>query len=284
MLRSLTIALSGALGFLVALSSSPARAGVIDAPFVVDSFPSRLDLSLSLLPAWTGLPGPVPASTSLFGSPTIIHREVSPFVQAGLDTIDVEIVSMSLTGTVPTLLGLRPVEVRVGAGNGFFPGLLRSGGQVQDKAGPPDGVIQFDANSIFDVFFDIWVDLNNDTIVNVGEVLRNFSHAVHMTNFALSSLPPALDGSDPYVGNGRVLAGDPNIGMFGAVVEPQPVDLFVVFPDGSAGGRHAVALSVTHVPTPEIDGGAAVSALALLIALLALMSERARRPRQVAAA
>ena len=104
----------------------------------------------------------------LADGPTTVHRELNPFNQSGLDTIDTEIVSMSLSGTT---LGV-PVEIRAGEGNGFFAGLPRTGGQIQDVAGPPDGTIDYPADSFFDVFFDIWIDLNDDDNVEEGEVVQ----------------------------------------------------------------------------------------------------------------
>ncbi len=229
--RSLSLIRVAAV-ILAAMTTTHARAGVIDAPFLFDSFSSIGDVRLSVLPAWTGLPAPIPVPLILTG-PTVVQRETSPFVQDGRDTIDTEIVSMALTGTAPLPGGpIVDVELRAGAGNGIAGGLSRSGGQVQDQAGSPqDFVIDFPAVSVFDVFFDVWIDLNNDTIPDPGEILRN-SDALRMSQPNLTALPP-LPGTQ-YVSQDIVSAGDPNIGMFNATTfVPGLLELFPVDLDGN---------------------------------------------------
>lgn len=223
---------------LAAMTTTHARAGVIDSPFVTDAFGSHADVTLSLLPAWTGLPGPVHQQLTLTG-PIVVQRETSPFVQGGRDTIDTEIISMQLTGVAPTLVGPRTVEIRAGAGNGHFGGLSRSGGQVRDQAGSPqDLVIDFPADGLFDVFFDVWIDLNNDMSVDIGEVLRN-SDALRMREPSLNALPPGR--GTQYVSEDIVSASDPNIGMFNALIfVPGPLNLFPIDPSGQIiGPPHA---------------------------------------------
>ena len=223
---------------LAAMAPNTAKAGVIDSPFVSDSFGSRGDVRLSILPAWTGLPGPVDAPLVLTG-PTIVQRETSPFVQGGRDTIDTEIVDMQLTGVAPTPVGPRLVELRAGESNGHFGGLTRSGGQVQDQAGSTqDLVIDFPADSLFDVFFDVWIDIDNDLILDVGEVLRN-SDALRMRQTGLTALPP--EPGTQYFSENIVDDDDPNIGMFNATLFlPGPLDLFPIDMNGNViGPPHA---------------------------------------------
>lgn len=150
---------------------------------------------------------------------------------------------MNLVGTVATPVGIRPVEIRAGENNGFFTGLEASTGQIREPAGPtPDGEINQPiavSDSFFDVFFDIWVDINDDSMVDVGEVVRNFDDALRMENIQpLPTLPPPL-GTD-YESIGKVDANDPNLGTFAAtVILNEVLDLKVVFLDGFAGEIHA---------------------------------------------
>ncbi|WP_169068328.1 hypothetical protein [Candidatus Accumulibacter phosphatis] len=83
--------------------------------------------------------------------PTVARSDPTnaAFPQGGLDTINTEILSLTLTGT----MGGVYAELRAGMNAGVYPGLQRTRGQVQDKTGTPDGQIDFPANSIFDVFF-----------------------------------------------------------------------------------------------------------------------------------
>ena len=139
---------------------------------------------------------------------------------------------MELVGTASGFFDL-DVTVRVGEGNGFFPGLPRSGGQIQDIGGSPDGSIDFPANSIFDVFFDVWIDLNGNNVPDLFEVMRNFEGAVRLVNDSLTDAPPK-PLIDAYTGQQVVDMLDPNVGMLNAtMLTPLPVDLNVVLQDGT---------------------------------------------------
>ncbi|MFN7733043.1 MAG: hypothetical protein ACK5OB_14160 [Pirellula sp.] len=123
-------------------------------------------------------------------------RELNAFVGPyGTDTVNTEFLSMHQAGFVDCgpgpLLGT-PLEFKVGNGNGFLPGLGASYGQVWEKTGTPvNGKIDsFPADSKFDLFIDVWVDLNFDESVQFGEVLRNFGGPVIMTNDTFTSFPP----------------------------------------------------------------------------------------------
>ncbi|WP_046061047.1 PEP-CTERM sorting domain-containing protein [Methylotuvimicrobium alcaliphilum] len=170
----------------------------------------------------------------------------TPFEQNGLDTIMTEMVSLHLVGKT---MGFH-TEIRVGEGWSFFDdliftdliGLDHSRGQIQDLAGLPDGNIDFPANSIFDIFFDVWIDFNNDGIVDVGEVVsndvRDLSGDSILDSYALRMFAEIEDVPPPkwtqYICSGKVSALDPSIGTFDAVVEeacPPPLDLFFINPD-----------------------------------------------------
>jgi hypothetical protein len=255
-LRFLTVHLS-LLGSMAASS-----AGIINLPSTTDTFGSTIDLSLILLPTFTGAGGNINVQFAGTG-PTTVERELTAF--SGLfatDTIDTEILSMNLTGSVvsqspgsPNVVGA-PVQVHVGSGNGFFSGLQATRGQVAETGPSTNGSLDvFPATSVFDIFTDIWVDKDGDTMVDAGEVLRNFNQALHMTNTSLSGLPPALDGTDAYASTSWVAATDPFLGEFGSTLNFGLIDLYLVNGDGTNSGLIAARIDPTashaHTPTPE---------------------------------
>ena len=235
--RLVPVALAAATALATWLSiADNANAAPVVPPLFVDNLSSSSFISLTLLPAWTTLPGNVVAPLSLTG-PTIIHREVN--ATGSPETINTEIVEMDLVGTG---LGF-DVEVRAGAGNGFFPGLAASTGQIRETgAGTVANQIDLPiapTDSFFDVFFDIWVDIDSDGITDVGEVVRNFDAALRMENIQpLPTLPPP-PGTD-YQSVGKVLLTDLNLGTFAALVLNETINLNVVLADGSnSGSLHA---------------------------------------------
>jgi len=156
------------------------------------------------------LPSIPPYSTSnrviaLAGPTTVNHDRLdNAFVQDGRDTINTEIVNFTLTGGNVTL--------RAGAGTSFFNGGLgldNTRGQVQDlPSSPVDGTIQFPANSVFDVFFDLWIDINNDQVADVGEVFSNdirlADASVDPVSYALRMNSQEPDGVNPCPGGALV--------------------------------------------------------------------------------
>ena len=76
-----------------------------------------------------------------------------------------------------------------------------------------------------------------------------------MRNMTLDSLPPQLDGTDPYISEEIVDAIDPNIGMFNATAfVTGPLDLYVVNLDGTNSGQVHATLDPNggHVHTPIV--------------------------------
>ena len=176
----------------LASASGTCAAGPVDPPTVLDDFGSTTAfIDATALTAWTGA-GDIPLDLVLNG-PTSVLRELDAVTVAGRDTIDVEIISMSLTGTA---LG-HTVELRAGAGNGFAAGLAKSGGQIREPAGstPNGSMDDFPlsvGDSFFDVFVEIWIDLDDDGIPDFldGEVVRS-RDAIRMVNgVILPALPP----------------------------------------------------------------------------------------------
>jgi hypothetical protein len=156
------------------------------------------------------------------------------FNQGGLDTINTEILNLTLTGTMAGSYA----ELRAGLGNGIYPGLQETRGQVQDNAGAPNGQIDFPAKSIFDVFFDVWVDSASSGTVGVvdfGEVFSNDTRGITpFGNFAARMSTMPLDIPPPvgtiYTISGGVNEEDQMIGTFDAT-QFGPVYLYQIRPD-----------------------------------------------------
>ena len=173
-------------------------------------------------------------------------------------------------------------ELRAGMNAGIYPGLQATRGQVQDKAGPPDEKIDFPANSIFDVFFDVWVDFNpfggTPGVVDLGEVFSNdirgftgFNFPARMSNTMLLDIPPPVGTT--YTITGGVSDLDPMIGTFDATAFG-PVYLYQILPDRrplepSPFGRLDAAAHEVIIPEP--------ATLALFGAGLGLLALRRRR-------
>jgi hypothetical protein len=165
---------------------------------------------------------------------------------------------MHLAGSVVTggpFFGT-PVQFKVGQGTGFRPGLGRSPGQVAENAGPLNGQLDvFPANSVFDLFLDIWVDVDSDGLVEDGEVLRNYDQSLRMANPTFSGFPPI---GDVYKTLGWVDVNDPKLGEFGfplPVVNTSRINFYVVNLDGTNSNVLAAQLdplaSHSHTVTPE---------------------------------
>jgi hypothetical protein len=147
-----------------------------------------------------------------------------------------------------------PVQFKVGQGTGFRPGLGRSPGQVAENAGPLNGQLDvLPAKSVFDLFLDIWVDVDSDGLVEDGEVLRNYDQSLRMANPTLSGFPPPP--GDVYKSLGWVDVNDLLLGEFGATVNTSRINFYVVNPDGTNSNFLAAQLdplaSDTHLVTPE---------------------------------
>jgi hypothetical protein len=278
-----------ACGCLLLGGGGESRAGVISGPTEVDKFSSSFDEYLFLMPAYTGLLDEVKVRTQggdFPGSLSTVIRElnaVNGFY--GTDTIDTEFQSMHLKGSVtqssvPLFVGPPPVPVhfKVGQGNGFRPGLTRSPGQVAEIPNPPpppfapfpppNGALdEFPAHSVFDLFIDVWVDINFDDFVDNGEVLRNYDQSLRMQNDFLTGFPPGGTGVDIYTTAGWVDIADPLLGEFGADVFTSRINFYVVNPDGTNSGLLAAQLDPTllnqHI-VPEPTSMAVFGGLMLL--------------------
>jgi hypothetical protein len=168
---------------------------------------------------------------------------------------------MHLAGSVvtPGAFFGTPVQFKVGQGTGFRPGLGRSPGQVAENALPMNGQLDvFPANSVFDLFLDVWVDVNTDGLVDNGEVLRNFDQSLRMANPTLSGFPPGQLNLDVYTSVGWVDVNDLLLGEFGANVNISRIDFYVVNPDGTNSNILAAQIDPidadcphTHTITPE---------------------------------
>lgn len=166
---------------------------------------------------------------------------------------------MHLAGDIvtPGVFFGTPVQFKVGQGTGFYPGLGRSPGQVAENIGSPlNGFLDIlPAKSIFDLRVDVWVDINLDGVVDLGEVMRNFNEAIRMKDDTLRGFPPSV--GDFYISEGWVDKNDPLVGEFGspAMVQTDRIDFFVVNPDGTNSGILAFQLdplaSHKHTITPE---------------------------------
>ena len=251
-------------GGMLSLPCSKSEAAVMTPPFATDTFSSCFSEYLYLLPAYTGQPNEVLVATYGCDFPntlSTVRREINAFSGFfGTDTVNTEFISMHLAGSVvtPGAFFGKPVQFKVGQGTGFRPGLGRSPGQVAENAGPPNGQLDvFPSNSVFDLFLDVWVDINVDDLVQDGEVLRNFDQSLRMANPTLSGFPPGQFNLDVYTSVGWVDVNDLLLGEFGANVNTSRIDFYVVNPDGTNSNFLAAQLDPTllneHIvpPVPE---------------------------------
>ena len=252
-------------GWMMSFVGSKSEAAVLIGPTAVDEFPSSFTEFLYLQPVFTGQGGEV--LVEIFGSDFLntksrVRRELdatSGFF--GTDTIDTLYESMHLVGGVepPSAYSGIPVQVKVGQNNGFRPGLGLSPGQVAEYALPRNGKLDvFPANSVFDMFLDIWVDKDTDGLVDDGEVLRNYDRSLRMENSTFSGIPPSsIPGVyDMYSVTGWVGLFDPLLGQFGAVpTTTSRINFYIVDSDGSNSGTVGAQLGFefpsTHTVTPE---------------------------------
>lgn len=257
-------------GGMLSFVGSKSDAAVMTPPFDTDTFSSDFDVSLYLLPAYIMQPNgaKVRVKGSDFpGTSTAVRREVNATPGFfGTDTVNTEFHSMHLAGGVvtPGAFFGTPVQFKVGQGTGFRPGLGRSPGQVAENALPMNGVLDvFPANSVFDLFLDVWVDVNVDGLVQDGEVIRNFDHSVRMINITLRGFPPPAGDVYRSIGRGdtTVHVDDPLLGEFGADLITNRINFYVVNPDGTNSNFLAAQLDLldpldadgqhTHTITPE---------------------------------
>ncbi len=276
-------------------TSAPlASAGVVTGPTAEDTFFSSFKMGLRLLPGYTQLGQDVcvvAEGNDFPGTQAHVIRELNAFNGFfGTDTVNTEFKSMHLAGSVvggcdnlSSMFIGTPVEFRVGQGNGFLPSLGVSNGQVAEVSPTPtNGQLDvFPAKSVFDLFVDVWVDINHDNSVDFGEVLRNFDYAARMSNSTLTGLPPTAF-QDSYNLIGNVWIGDPLLGEFGANVLPLPIDFYVVNLDGTTSGILAAQLgdcpcaSEEHIITPEPSSMAIFGGLTLLAGRRRLQGLRKR--------
>ena len=247
-------------GGMLSLPCSKGEAAVMTPPFATDTFPSSFKVSMYLQPGYSGLPQEVlfsAAGSDFPGTSTNVRREVNATAGFfGTDTVNTEFVSMHLAGGVvtPGAFFGTPVQFKVGQGTGFRPGLGRSPGQVAENAGPLNGQLDvFPANSVFDLFLDVWVDINVDDLVQDGEVLRNYDQSLRMANPTLRGFPPP--SGDVYESIGWVDVNDRLLGEFGANLYTSRINFYVVSPDGTNSNFLAAQLdplaSHSHTITPE---------------------------------
>ena len=247
-------------GGMLSLPCSKSDAAVMTPPFATDTFSSDFGVSLYLQPGYSGLPQEVlvsAAGSDFPGTSTTVRREINAFGGFfGTDTVNTEFQSMHLAGGVvtPGAFFGTPVQFKVGQGTGFRPGLGRSPGQVAENAGPLNGQLDvFPANSFFDLFLDVWVDINVDDLVQDGEVLRNYDQSLRMANPTLRGFPPPP--GDVYKSLGWVDVNDLLLGEFGANVNTSRINFYVVNPDGTNSNFLAAQLdplaSHAHTVTPE---------------------------------
>ena len=250
-------------GGMLSLPCSKSDAAVMTPPFATDTFSSDFGVSLYLQPGYSGLPQEVlvsAAGSDFPGTSTTVRREINAFGGFfGTDTVNTEFQSMHLAGGVvtPGAFFGTPVQFKVGQGTGFRPGLGRSPGQVAENAGPLNGQLDvFPANSFFDLFLDVWVDINVDDLVQDGEVLRNYDQSLRMANPTLNGFPPPVSDFYELIGGGD--PSDPKLGEFGAIVNTSRINFYVVNPDGTNSNILAAQIDPidpdcphTHTITPE---------------------------------
>ena len=282
--RRAGVVIVGLIAFAaIFLGSGTAQAvrGIIDGPILVDPFPSRASLEVLL-----GDPSKDPPQRIKLVGPTVIHREknAEPSGPAVTDTVDTEIVSMHLKGSVGPL----QIELKAGEDSGFLPGLNKSGGRIEeDSSATENDAIDIPppippANSFFDVFFDVWVDQDFGNDVDVGEVFRP-ANALRMENQQpLQQLPPQ-PGVD-YVSTGMVEPDDPDLYLFDANVLSGDLALFPVQNDGSLGTTAAGFLpnteDGTHVHTVLPEPTTITLTGLALVGLLVVFQVRRRRSRR----
>jgi hypothetical protein len=249
-------------GWMMSFVGSKSDAAVMTPPFATDTFPSAFEVCLYLQPAYTGMGSEVEVrarGSDFPGTLSTVLREINAFNGAfGTDTVNTEFQSMHQAGSVVTPGAFQgiPVQFKVGQGTGFRPGLGRSPGQVgENPLTPLNGQLDvFPAKSVFDLFIDVWVDVNTDGLVEDGEVLRNFNQALRMENPTLSGFPPKF--GDVYVSTGWVGINDPLLGELGAMVNTSRIDLYLVNLDGTNSNFIAAQLDPLNCPdvhtiTPE---------------------------------
>lgn len=258
------------VGGLVADST---HAGVVTGPTVTDKLPGTFAVSLFMQPAYTSLVSEVQVNVSgadFPGSPAQVVREINAFNGFfSTDTVDIEFQSMHFAGFVtnPAPFTGTPIQIKAGQGNGFRAGLGNSLGQIAEKPPTPtDGKLDvFPAKTVFDLFIDVWVDLNYDDIVDNGEVLRNFDQSLRLGLENTTRKPPYYN---TFQSIGWVSKSDPLLGEFGAAVSTSRIDFFVVNPDGSNSGLLAAQLdplaSHTHTVLPEPSSLAIFGGLTLV--------------------
>lgn len=208
---------------------------------VQEAFYSRGDHSI-ILPGGGNV-------TFLGTGPTVVKRD-SRFAAfdpgTGRDTINTEIVLMHLVGKVDFAGTMYYAELFAGKDQGAYAGLDHTRGQVQDTAASPfdasphgttpldPGVIDFHAESIFDVFFDVWIDFDDNRNKGLGEVLSNDTahpndYALRMENDWLEDFPPPVNSK--YAAFTKVWESDPFIGTYWTPGENLPLDLYFIDPD-----------------------------------------------------
>jgi hypothetical protein len=251
-------------GGMMSFVDSKSDAAVLTGPTDVDTFPSSFTEFLYLQPVFTGQSTEV--LVEIFGidfpgTMSRVRRELNATPGSfGTDTIDTLYESMHLVGSVepPSAYTGMPVQVKVGQGTGFLPLLGRSPGQIAEYAGPQNGQLDvFPANSVFDMFLDVWVDIDTDGLVDNGEVLRNFDQSLRMVNSTFSGIPPSsIPGVyDIYSVAGWVGLNDSKLGEFGATVDTSRINFYIVNSDGTNSGTVGAQLDSAfpsiHTVTPE---------------------------------
>jgi hypothetical protein len=248
---------------MMSFVGSKSDAAVMTPPFATDTFLSSFNVSLYIQPGCFGLPQEVlvHATGSDFpGTSTTVLREINAFTgYCGTDTVNTMFVSMHLAGGVvtPGAFYGTPVHFKVGQNNGFRSGLGLSPGQVAENIGTPiNGLIDvFPTKSLFDLFLDIWVDVDSDGLVEDGEVLRNYDQSLRMENPTLRGFPPPP--GDYYTSTGWIDKNNSSLGEFSAPsnLSTSRINFYVVNPDGSNSNCIAAQLdplaSDTHLVTPE---------------------------------
>ena len=250
-------------GWMMSFVESKSDAAVMTPPFATDTFSSSFNVSLYLQPGCFGLPQEVlvHATGSDFpGTSTTVLREINAFTgYCGTDTVNTMFVSMHLAGGVvtPGAFFGTPVHFKVGQNNGFRPGLGLSPGQVAENIGTPtNGLIDvFPTKSLFDLFLDIWVDVDSDGLVEDGEVLRNYDQSLRMENPTLRGFPPPP--GDYYTSTGSIGYNNSLLGEFSSPsnLSTGRINFYVVDPLGINSNCIAAQLdplaSDTHLVTPE---------------------------------